>query len=80
MRETFASYSPSKFSINITNLKYDGENIKAESFPAYIHEYCHYIQDITHISSIFGFSLWLRDIVNLTGVFSEGEKKLLKFP
>ncbi len=80
MRETFASYSPSKFSIDITNLKYDGDNFKDESFPAFVHEYCHYIQDTTHISSIFGFSLWLRDIVFLTNVFSNGEKKTIEIP
>lgn len=80
MRETFASYSPSKFSIDITNLQYDGDNFKAESFPAFVHEYCHYIQDITHISSIFGFSLWLRDIVNLTQIFAESENKTIKIP
>lgn len=80
MRQTFASYSPSKFSIDITNLKYDGDNFQAESFPAFVHEYCHYIQDISHISSIFGFSLWLRDIVYLTSTFSEGEKKTIEIP
>lgn len=80
MRETFVSYSPSKFSIDITNLKYDGDNLKAESFPAFVHEYCHYIQDITHISSIFGFSLWLRDIVALTNLFSKGENRTIEIP
>jgi len=79
-KHNFAAYKSGTFSIDISNLEIDDKFFKPKDMPAFMHEYCHYIQDITTISSIFGFSLWLRDVVALTQVFSEGEGKTIAIP
>lgn len=76
----FAAYKSGTFSIDISNLELGEKFFKPKDMPAFMHEYCHYIQDITTISSIFGFSLWLRDVVALTQIFSEGEGKTITIP
>jgi len=76
----FASYQPGTFSTDVTNLELGDALFQKKDMPAFVHEYCHYIQDITTISSIFGFSLWMRDVVALTRVFSDGEKKNIFIP
>jgi hypothetical protein len=76
----FAAYKAGTFSTDISNLKIADMFFEQRDMPAFIHEYCHYIQDITTISAIFGFSLWLRDVVALTKIFSEGESKTISIP
>jgi hypothetical protein len=76
----FASYKSGTFATDISNLTVADRFFEQKDMPAFIHEYCHYIQDITTISSVFGFSLWLRDVVALTKVFSNGEKKTISIP
>lgn len=76
----FAAYKVGTFSTDISNLEVADRFFEQKDIPAFIHEYCHYIQDITSISSIFGFSLWLRDVVSLTRVFSDGEGKTISIP
>ena len=76
----FAAYKAGTFSTDITNLALVDIFFEKRDTPAFIHEYCHYIQDITTISSIFGFSLWLRDVVNLTKIFAKGEGEKIEIP
>lgn len=76
----FASYKSGTFATDISNLAVADRFFEQKDMPAFIHEYCHYIQDITTISSVFGFSLWLRDVVALTKVFSDGEEKTISIP
>ncbi len=76
----FASYKSGTFSIDVSNFEFEDEFVAKSDIPAFVHEYCHYIQDITTISSIFGFSLWMRDVVALTHVFSKGENKKITIP
>jgi hypothetical protein len=82
MPHNFASYKPGSFSIDVSNLAIDPatEFFEQRDIPALVHEYCHYIQDITTISSIFGFSLWMRDVVALTGVFAAERDTTIKVP
>ncbi len=56
----FASYKSGAFSIDVSNFEFEDEFVAKPDIPAFVHEYCHYIQDITTISSIFGFSLWMK--------------------
>ncbi|WP_298310157.1 hypothetical protein [uncultured Aquimarina sp.] len=79
-KHNFAAYKAGTFSIDISNLEVGDKFFKPKDMPAFMHEYCHYIQDITTISSIFGFSLWLRDVVALTQVFSNGEGGTMSIP
>ncbi len=67
---TYSSYEPGGFAVDIERLKYDIEKCQVvkEDFPAFIHEWCHYLQDITTISAQNGFYLWLRDLVCLTKI------------
>ena len=76
----FAAYQSGTFTTDITNLELDDKFFQKKDIPAFVHEYCHYIQDITTISSIFGFSLWMRDLVNLTNIFSKGEGINISIP
>lgn len=76
----FASYKSGTFATDISNLAVADRFFEQKDMPAFIHEYCHYIQDITTISSVFGFSLWLRDVVALTKVFSNGEEQTISIP
>ncbi len=76
----FAAYKAGTFSTDISNIEVADRFFAQKDIPAFIHEYCHYIQDITTISSIFGFSLWLRDVVALTKIFSDGEGKTISIP
>ncbi len=82
MLHNFASYKPGSFSIDISNLTMNPatEFTHEKDMPALVHEYCHYIQDITTISAIFGFSLWMRDVVALTRVFASEQGAIIKLP
>ncbi|WPQ61269.1 hypothetical protein SIO70_23200 [Chitinophaga sancti] len=76
----FAAYRPGTFSVDVSNLTPADKLFIPEDMPAFIHEYCHYIQDISTISAIFGFSLWLRDVVTLTGIFSKEVGRTISIP
>lgn len=76
----FASYKPGTFSTDVSNLRMEGDFFVQEDIPAFMHEYCHYIQDISTVSAIFGFSLLMRDIVALTQIFSDGEGREITIP
>jgi hypothetical protein len=76
----FASYKSGTFSTDISNFTITDKLFAQKDMPAFIHEYCHYIQDISTISSIFGFSLWMRDVVAMTRIFADGEGKTISIP
>jgi hypothetical protein len=76
----FASYKSGTFALDVSNLDVGDMLFQNKDMPAFVHEYCHYIQDITTISSIFGFSLWMRDVVALTHAFSDGDNKVISIP
>ncbi|QKG54947.1 hypothetical protein [Hymenobacter sp. BRD67] len=84
MRSTFASYQPSQFALDVSNLGLTTapgtQHIKPDVLPAFVHEYCHYLQDVTTISGIFGFYLWMYDVVGLTQLFSQGESEIKYIP
>jgi len=79
-QHNFAAYKAGTFSTDISNLQIADKLFVPEDMPAFVHEYCHYIQDVTTISAIFGFSLWMRDVVALTNIFSDGEQKTISIP
>jgi len=78
--ENYASYRPGTFTINASRFEVGKNLFHPRDMPAFFHEYCHYIQDVTTISAIFGFTLWLFDVVNLTRIFSDGEGKTIMLP
>lgn len=78
--DNYASYRPGTFTINASQFEIGTNLFHPRDMPAFFHEYCHYIQDVTTISAIFGFTLWLFDIVNLTNIFSNGEGKTIMLP
>jgi|GEM_PF-1776694 hypothetical protein len=80
MNQTYASYQPGTFTIDVSQFTPGETLFVPEDMPAFLHEYCHYLQDITTISGIFGFSLWMRDLVDLTRIFSDGEGKTILLP
>ena len=54
--------------------------MKVEDFPAFVHEWWHYIQDISTITGQNGFYLWLRDIIRMTSITCSGEGKTIEIP
>jgi hypothetical protein len=76
----YASYKPGSFTIDISNFEKADQLFHETDMAAFVHEYCHYIQDITTMSSIFGFSLWLRDLASLINIFSNGQGNTITIP
>ena len=66
----YASYEPGGFAVNIERINYDliKGQVSKDDFPSFIHEWCHYFQEITTISAQNGFYLWMRDLVYLTKI------------
>lgn len=66
----YSSYEPGGFAVDIEHLRYDVSTAQVvpEDFPAFIHEWCHYLQEVTTISAQNGFYMWLRDLVCLTKI------------
>lgn len=79
--QDYASYEASSFCINATTLHFDQKGmIVKEDFPALIHEWWHYMQDITMISGQNGFYLWLRDIVCMTKITCGVQNQTITIP
>lgn len=88
--ERQASYEESSFCINVENLKFDvigqddnNENIYQickEDFPAFMHEWWHYIQDIAFVSAQNGFYLWLRDLARIQKYIVESSEENIHIP
>ena len=72
--ENKASYEVSSFIINASKIEFDkNEAPIKEDFPAFVHEWWHYIQDTSTITGQNGFYLWLRDIVQMSNITCKGE-------
>ena len=87
MDNNHASYEESSFCINAERLSFktiDKKNgartISNEDMPAFIHEWWHYIQDISTISAQNGFYLWTRDFARLSQITCNGTKKTIHLP
>lgn len=81
MEQNLASYEASSFAVDASKLQFDEKGkVIIEDFPAYVHEWWHYIQDISTITGQNGFYLWMRDIVRMTGVTCSGEGKKIEIP
>lgn len=77
----YASYEASSFCVDASNLNFNEEGlITICDFPAFVHEWWHYIQDITTISGQNGFYLWMRDIVRMTSVTCTGNGNTITLP
>lgn len=49
--KNIASYEASSFAVNASNLQFDSNGmVVKEDFPAFVHEWLHYIQDVTTIT------------------------------
>ena len=69
MEQDLASYEVSSFAVDASRLQFDENGkVKVEDFPAFVHEWWHYIQDISTITGQNGFYLWLRDIIRMTSI------------
>lgn len=81
MEQDLASYEASSFAVDASRLQFDENGkIKVEDFPAFVHEWWHYIQDISTITGQNGFYLWLRDIIRMTSITCSGEGKTIEIP
>lgn len=81
MEDNHASYEASSFCVDVSKLAFDENNmITKEDFPAFVHEWWHYVQDMTTITGQNGFYLWMRDIVRMTSITCIGEGKTITLP
>lgn len=81
MELNLASYEVSSFAVDASRLQFDENGkVKVEDFPAFVHEWWHYIQDISTITGQNGFYLWLRDIIRMTSITCSGEGKTIEIP
>lgn len=79
--ENKASYEVSSFIINASKIEFDkNEAPIKEDFPAFVHEWWHYIQDTSTITGQNGFYLWLRDIVQMSNITCKGEGQIITIP
>lgn len=79
--ENKTSYEASAFVVDASKLEFaDNGQVKPEDFPAFVHEWWHYIQDITTITGQNGFYLWMRDIVRMTNITCNGVGKTITIP
>lgn len=81
MEENLASYEASSFTVDASKLRFDenGKVVLAD-FPAFVHEWWHYVQDITTVTGQNGFYLWMRDIVRMINITCSGENKTIQVP
>lgn len=82
MNENFASYMPGSFCINIDRFDIDPSTqfIQEKDYAAYIHEWMHYFQDISTLSSINGYYLMIRDIAEISRQTCQGEDNCIHLP
>jgi len=81
MEDNIASYEASSFAVNASKLQFDKNGLVVpEDFPAFVHEWWHYMQDITTITGQNGFYLWMRDIVRMTNLTCTGVNKTISIP
>lgn len=79
--ENHASYEASSFCVDASKLEFDNNGqITKEDFPAFLHEWWHYMQDVTTITGQNGFYLWMRDIVRMTSITCKGDGKVITLP
>lgn len=89
-KDNLASYEASSFCIDARKLHFEdfkdarqriiGKVVSKEDYPALIHEWWHYIQDISTSSAQNGFYLWIRDLMRISHTISDGEGKVFHLP
>lgn len=64
-----AEYIPTKFIMDLSEIDWDeNDQIIDATFPMFVHEYCHYIQDVSTISAILGLYCKIVDVLELTKI------------
>lgn len=66
----YTSYEPLAFTVMVDNLEFDPTTgfVVQSDFAAFIHEWWHYIQDISTVTGQNGFYLWLRDMARISKI------------
>ena len=66
----YTSYEPLAFTVTVDNLEFDPTTgfVVQSDFAAFIHEWWHYIQDISTVTGQNGFYLWLRDMARISKI------------
>lgn len=81
MEENFTSYEASSFAMDASKMHFDKRGLVVpEDFPAFVHEWWHYVQDVTTITGQNGFYLWLRDLVRMTSITCSQEGGVIYIP
>ena len=64
----YTSYEPLAFTVTIDNLEFDEKTnfVVKSDFAALIHEWWHYIQDISTVTGQNGVYMWLRDMARIS--------------
>lgn len=66
----YTSYEPLAFTVTLGKLEFNPMTgfVVQSDFSAFIHEWRHYIQDISTITGQNGFYLWLRDMARISKI------------
>lgn len=66
----YTSYEPLTFTVTVDNLEFDKKTgfVVQSDFAALIHEWWHYVQDISTVTGQNGVYMWLRDMARISKV------------
>lgn len=66
----YTSYEPLAFTVTVDNLEFDKKTgfVVQSDFAALIHEWWHYVQDISTVTGQNGVYMWLRDMARISKI------------
>lgn len=66
----YTSYEPLAFTVTVDNLEFDPTTgfVVQSDFAAFIHEWWHYVQDISTVTGQNGVYMWLRDMARISKI------------
>ena len=69
----YTSYEPLAFTVTVDNLEFDEKTgfVVQSDFAALIHEWWHYVQDISTVTGQNGVYMWLRDMARISKITCE---------
>ena len=70
MIDNYTSYEPLAFTVTVDNLEFDNDTgfVVQSDFAALIHEWWHYVQDVSTVTGQNGVYMWLRDMARISKI------------
>lgn len=77
---TYPSYSSCTFSVHTERLLDSEGFISLDYLPAFMHEFMHYLQEVSHLSSIAGYCSFLGDVCKISEYYTNPRADKIKIP